>query len=221
MEYSVKLSKHNEVKSVNPIYFKSLVVSLLYLICTRPYILYTVGLVNRYMENLKTTHSKVEKRVICYIKGTIDFGFLYSFFNDYELVIYNDSDRGRDTNDQKNITGFVFFMADTAFTWMSNKQPIIILSTYQNEYVATTSSICHEIWLKNLLKELSLPQRKPIKICINKKSTIALFKNPIFHDRSMHIDTHYHLIVEYIERKKVQEKYVISHYYITDILPSC
>lgn len=115
----------------------------------------------------------------------------------------------------------MFFVGDIVFTWMSKKQSTITLSTCEAEYIDTTSCVCHAIWLKNLLKELSLPQRKPIKICINKKSTIALFKNPIFHDRSMHIDTRYHLIGEYIERKKVQEKYVISHYYITDILPSC
>lgn len=38
------------------------------------------------------------------------------------------------------------------------------------------------IWLKNLLKELGLPQKEPIEICVGNKSTIALSKNPIFHD---------------------------------------
>ncbi|KAH9697055.1 hypothetical protein KPL71_023445 [Citrus sinensis] len=139
---------------------------------------------------------------------TINFGLLYSFSNDYKLVGYSDSDWGGDVDDRKSTTGFVFFMGDTAFTWMSKKQPIVTLSTCEAEYVATTSSVCHAIWLRNLLKELGLPQEEPIEICVDKKSAIALSKNPIFHDRSKHIDTRYHFIRECIARKEVQIKYV-------------
>ena len=74
------------------------------------------------------TYFKVAKRIICYIKCTIYFGLLHSFSNDYKLVGYNDSDQGGDVDNRKNTTGFVFFMGDTTFTWMSKKQPIVILS---------------------------------------------------------------------------------------------
>ena len=42
-------------------------------------------------------------------------------------------------DDRKSTTSFVFFMGDTAFTWMSKKQPIITLSTCEAEYVVATS----------------------------------------------------------------------------------
>ena len=134
--------------------------NLRYLTCTRSGILYIVGLVSRYIKNPKTTHFKAAKRILCYIKCTIKFGLLYSFSNDYKLVGYNDNDWGRDVDDRKRTTGFVFFMGDTAFTWMSKKQPIVTLSTCEAEYVVATSSVCHAIWLKHLLKELGLPQEK-------------------------------------------------------------
>ena len=54
MECGVKLTKHDEGESVDPTFFKSLVGSLRYLTCTRPDILYAVGLVSRYMENYLT-----------------------------------------------------------------------------------------------------------------------------------------------------------------------
>ena len=101
-------------------------------------------------------------------------------------------------------------MGDTIFTWMSNKQPIVTLSACEAEYVATTSSVCHAIWLRNLMKELSLSQEEPSEICVDNKLAIALSKNPIFHDRSKHIDTRYHFIRECIARKEVQIKYVKS-----------
>ncbi|KAH9726094.1 hypothetical protein KPL70_008130 [Citrus sinensis] len=217
VECGVKLSKYDEGEDIDPTIFKSLVGSLRYLTCTRPYILYAVGLVSRYMKNPKTTHFKAAKRILCYIKGTINFGLLYSFSNDYKLIGYSDSDWGGDVDDRKSTTGFVFFMGDTTFTWMSKKQPIVTLSTCEAEYVATTSSVCHAIWLRNLLKKLSLAQEEPTEICVDNKSTIALSKNPVFHDRSKHIDTRYHFIRECIARKEVQIKYVKSQDQAADI----
>ena len=156
-------------------------------------------------------HFKAAKRILRYIKCTINFGLLYSFSNYYKLVGYSGSDWGGDVDDRKSTTGFVFFMGDIAFTWILKKQHIVTLSTCEAEYVAATSSVCHAIWLRNLLKELSLPQEEPSEICV------ALSKNLIFHDQSKHIDTHYHFIRECIARKEVQIKYVKSQDQAADI----
>ena len=99
-------------------------------------------------------------------------------------------------------------MGDIVFIWMSKKQPIVTLSTCEAEYVAATSCVCHAIWLRNLLKEIVLIQEEPTKVCVDNKSAIALAKNPVFHDRSKHIDIHYHYIRECITRKDVQIEYV-------------
>ncbi|MCI47856.1 putative copia-type polyprotein, partial [Trifolium medium] len=68
MECGIKLSKHEEGEPVDPSLFKSLVGSLRYLTCTRPDILYAVGVVSRYMEHPTTTHLKAAKRILRYIK---------------------------------------------------------------------------------------------------------------------------------------------------------
>ncbi|KAL5866165.1 hypothetical protein ACOSQ3_003679 [Xanthoceras sorbifolium] len=217
VECGIKLSKHDKGESIDPTFFKSLVGSLRYLTCTRPDILYAVALVSRYMEDPTTTHFKAAKRILRYIKGTIDFGLFYSVSNDYKLVGYSDSDWGGDIDDRKSTSGFVFFMGNTAFTWMSKKQPIVTLSTCEAEYVAATSCVCHVIWLRNLLKELGLPQEEPTEICVDNKSAIALAKNPVFHDRSKHIDTRYHYIRECIAKRDVQMEYVKSKDQIADI----
>ncbi|XP_068339218.1 uncharacterized mitochondrial protein AtMg00810-like [Pyrus communis] len=149
VECRVKLNKHDKGKRVDPTFFKSLVRSLCYLTCTRPDILYAVELVNRYMENPTTTHSKTTKRILRYLKGTINFGLFYSSSSNYKLVGYSDSDSAGDSDDRKNTTGFVFFMGDTAFTWMLKMQSIVTLSTYEAEYVAATACVCHAIWLRN------------------------------------------------------------------------
>ncbi|KAE8735609.1 hypothetical protein F3Y22_tig00000340pilonHSYRG00771 [Hibiscus syriacus] len=216
-EYGIKMTKHEEGESVDPTFFKSLVGSLRYLTCTRPDILHAVGLVSRYMESPTTTHFKAAKRILRYLKGTIDFGLFYSVSNDYKLVGYSDSDWGGDIDNRRSTTGFVFFMGDIAFTWMSKKQPIVTLSTCEAEYVAATSCVCHAIWLRNLLKEIGLIQEEPTKVYVDNKSAIALAKNPVFHDRSKHIDIRYHYIRECVARKDVEVEYVKSQDQVADI----
>lgn len=42
----------------------------------------------------------------------------------------------------------------------AQKQPISTLSTYEAEYVATTSCACHATWLRNLLRKLYFEKKR-------------------------------------------------------------
>ncbi|GJX14457.1 retrovirus-related pol polyprotein from transposon TNT 1-94 [Tanacetum coccineum] len=128
MELGTKLSKFEGGEPVDADKYQSLVGSLRYLTSTRPDLSYSVGVVSRFMEN---PNSK-----------------------EYMLKGYSDSDWHGDADDQKGTSGYVFFMGETTFTWASKKQPIVALSTCEAEYVAASWTVCHAIWLKNLLREL-------------------------------------------------------------------
>ncbi|KAJ7962054.1 Retrovirus-related Pol polyprotein from transposon TNT 1-94 [Quillaja saponaria] len=217
MECGVKLSKHDVGEKVDPTLFRSLVGSLRYLTCTRPDILYALGVVSRYMESPTSTHMKTAKRILRYLRGTLDYGLFYSSSHIIDLVGYCDSDFAGDLDDRKSTTGFVFFRGNNAISWVSKKQPIVTLSTCEAEYVAATSCTCHAIWLRRLLKELQEPQKEATQIFVDNKSALALAKNPVFHDRSKHIDTRYHFIRECIAKKEVEVKFVKSLDQVADI----
>ncbi|XP_057954001.1 uncharacterized mitochondrial protein AtMg00810-like, partial [Malania oleifera] len=203
VETRLELRK-NEQGDVDPTYFKSLVGSLRYLTCTRPDILYGVGLVSRYMETPDQSHLNAVKRILRYVKGTITDGMFYSSRGDCRLIGYSDSDWGRDLDERKSTTGFTFFMGDTTFTWSSKKQPIVTLSSCEVEYVAASSAICHDIWIRNVLKYLGFLEDNPTKVYIDNRSAIAFAKNPVYHERSKHIDTRYHFIREHVKKKEVE-----------------
>ncbi|KAK8540598.1 hypothetical protein V6N13_027117 [Hibiscus sabdariffa] len=217
MECGVKLSKFRNGIKEDPTLFKSLVGSLRYLTCTRHDILFAVGVVSRYRKAPTSIHMKAAKRILRYLKGTIDFGLSYSSSHDFQLMGFCDSDFAGDIDDRKSTTGFVFFLGDCCISWSSKKQPIVTLSTCEAEYVAPTSRSCHAIWLKRLVEELHLPQEGPTKICIDNKSAQALAKNPVLHDRSKHIDTRYHFIREHIANKEVELKFVKTQDQVVDI----
>ncbi|XP_040957855.1 secreted RxLR effector protein 161-like [Gossypium hirsutum] len=194
MEPGVKLSKFDGGERVNPNKYRSLVGSLRYLTCTRPDISLSVGIVSRFMEEPVYSHWKALKRILRYIQGTVSLGLFYSNMEDYKLIGYSDSDWCGDLDDRKSTSRYVFFLGNTAFTWLSKKQPIMTLSTCEAEYVAASWCMCHAIWLRNLLGELEQQQLGATEIRVGNKSAIELAKNSVNHERRKHIDIHFHFI---------------------------
>lgn len=150
MECGIKLTRFEDGEKFNPTSFKSSIGSLRYVTCTRPDILYGVGLVSLYMEAPTPTHLKEAKRICCYVKDTIDYGLFYSPSNTFKLMGYCDSDWASDIDDRKSTTRFAFFMGNSIFSWSSKKQPIVTLSTCEAKYVAATSCVYQDIWVQNL-----------------------------------------------------------------------
>ncbi|XP_050897809.1 uncharacterized mitochondrial protein AtMg00810-like [Lathyrus oleraceus] len=83
---------------------------------------------------------------------------------DYKLVGYSDNDWCGDINDRKSTSGYVFYMGNTAFTWLSKKQPIVTLSTCEAEYVATSWCVCHAIWLRRLLSKMKWKDKESVVV---------------------------------------------------------
>ena len=154
----LRLTKEGEGRDINPTLFKSLIGSLRYLTITRPDIVYGVGLLSRYMERPKESHWVAAKRILRYIKGTIDLGLFYGYGNEAKLYGHSDSDWGGDQDERKSTTGYVFYLGPTAFTWASKKQSIVALSSCEAEYVAASAAVCEAIWLRNLLEEFDQTQ---------------------------------------------------------------
>ena len=71
---SLKLSKDDDGSTIDPMLFKILVGSLMYLTTTRPDVMYGVSMISRFMESPKDSHWQAGKRILRYVNGTIDLG---------------------------------------------------------------------------------------------------------------------------------------------------
>lgn len=106
MKPKVQLSKDEYGKCVNPTDYKSLVGGLRYLVHTCPDIAYAVGIVSRYMEKPTVMHLNAVKRILRYVRGTIDFGLIYSREQgSYLLSGFSDSDLAGNLDDRKSTAG--------------------------------------------------------------------------------------------------------------------
>ena len=112
-----KLVKDEGGVKVDKTYYKQVVGSLMYLTATRPDLMFVVSIISRYMENPTKLHLQAAKRVLRYLRGTIDFGIFYRKGGDDELVAYTDRDYAGDLEDRKSTSGYVFLLSSGAISW--------------------------------------------------------------------------------------------------------
>ena len=92
------------------------------------------------MENPSLDHLKAAKRVLRYIKGTLNYRLRYKQNEISNLIGYFDSDYDRNHLGRKNRIGRVFFMGGKLITWTSQKQRVVTLSSCEVEYIALNAS---------------------------------------------------------------------------------
>lgn len=189
MEPKEILSKDEKGKAVNETKDRSKVGALKYLVNTRPDLTYAVGVVSRYTDRPMVMHYNAVKRILRYIKRTLNYGLVYSSgVGNYILSSYSDSNMAGDTDDRKSTGGVVFYLNENLITWVSQKQRCVALSSREAEFMAANAAACQGVWLRNLLRQITDMGDAPVVIYIDNKSAIDLTKNPVFHGRSKHID---------------------------------
>jgi hypothetical protein len=72
-----KLVKNSGEASINSTLFKQIIGSLMYLSVTRPEIMFVVCLLSKFMTDPKVSHMATAKRVLRYVKGTMNLGVFY------------------------------------------------------------------------------------------------------------------------------------------------
>lgn len=198
--------------------YKSMVGSLMYLTVTRPDLMYGVCFISRFMSNPKEEHLALAKRILRYIKGTINYGLFYGRNFSLELQVYTDSDYARDIEDRKCTSGYVCMLSNAAICWSSRKQEIVTLSSTEAEYVAATSCACHCMWLTGLLEEIKDEKLGPVLIKCDNSSTIKLSKNPVMHRRTKHIDVRFHYLRNLVNEGRIQLVFCPTTEQLADVM---
>uniref|UniRef100_A0ACD5Z920 Uncharacterized protein n=1 Tax=Avena sativa TaxID=4498 RepID=A0ACD5Z920_AVESA len=130
------------------------------------------------------------------------------------LTGFSDSD----IDDRKSTTGILFYLGSSPVSWITQKQKVVAMSSCEAEYIAGAAAACQGIWLGRLLSELLDIKFEPVTLRIDNQSAISLCKNPVFHDRSKHIEVKYHFIREKVEEGSIAVEHVGTSNQLADIL---
>ena len=216
MSSSGKLDQDEEGISVDQKLYRGMIGSLLYLTASRPDIMFSVCLCARYQSNPKESHLRAVKRIIRYLKGTINLGLWYDRNSSLTLNAYTDSDFAGCRVDRKSTSGTCQFLGCNLISWSSKKQNSTALSTAEAEYVSAASCCAQVLWIKRQLEDFGINSSKILIQCDN-TSAINLSKNPVQHSKTKHIEIRYHFIREHIANENIQLEYIGTENQVADI----
>ena len=114
---------------------------------------------------------------------------------------YADSDYGGDLVKRRSLTCYIFTLFGCAVSWKSTLQSTVALSTTEAEYMSMTEGIKECIWLHGLVESLGLKVEKPVLNC-DSESALCLARNPVYHEKTKHIDIRLNFIRDIVEEDK-------------------
>jgi transposase InsO family protein len=198
--------------------YRALVGSLLYLLASRPDIASAVVQLSRHLNAPTQGHLKAAKRVLRYLAGTAQKGVNFKRGAKLRLLCYSDSDWAGCQVTRRSTSGYVAYFAGGPISWKSKLQVVTALSSCEAEYVALTEAVKEILWLVQHFRALGVELEVPIFIFGDNTSAIALAKNPVFHQRSKHIDIKHHFLREHIKAGTVRLFYVDTKQNVADVL---
>ncbi|GJX25589.1 ribonuclease H-like domain-containing protein [Tanacetum coccineum] len=149
-------------------------------------------LVCLYMNDPREPHFSALKRVLRYVRGTLDYGLqLFSSSTTY-LVAYSDAD----------------------WAGPSNAQPTMSRSSTETEYRGVANAVAETCWLRNFVRELHTPLSSATLVYCDNVSVMYLSSNPVQHQRTKHIKFDIHFVRDLVAAGQV---HVLSRYQYTDI----
>lgn len=193
---------------------------LLYIsINTRPDISASVSILARKVSSPTREDWNELKRIIRYLKGTIDMKLNLSHVEQKGETFfgYADADWAEEREDRKSNSGFVFKVFGGVVSWCCRKQTCVALSSTEAELVALAEACQEAIWMQRLLRDLNEKVSSTLIYEVN-QSCLKLITNNKFSNRTKHMDTEFHFIKECVENNTFTLKYCPTEDMLADLL---
>ncbi|XP_060962298.1 secreted RxLR effector protein 161-like [Cannabis sativa] len=174
------------------------------MISTRPDIAYVVSTLSRFISNPGEDHWTGLKWLLRYLKTTSNYGLKFEKTGStLKLEGFVNADYASNKDTRNSITSYCFQLNLCYINWKSQLQPVVALSTTEAEFMAITEAFKEATWINGILQEISMLKGK-VSVFSDSQSAIHLSKNPVYHERSKHIDIRMFWIREKIEVGEIE-----------------
>lgn len=199
--------------------YQAIIGSLTYaMTATRPDLCAAVGMLSQFMSDPSQEHMGAAKRVLQYVKGTLNHGLTFESARGSSLVGYSDADWAGDPVTRRSRSGYVFQFAGGTISWSSKKQSVTAKSSTEAEYMALSHAASETVWLRRFLKQFECVDDNPTVVYADNLGAMALSKNPLYHSRTKHIDVQHHYIRECVENGLISLEHVSTGEMVADVL---
>ncbi|GAU51097.1 hypothetical protein TSUD_185270 [Trifolium subterraneum] len=218
LDPSLKLHQDNGALFEDITQYRRLIGRLLYLTTTRPDISLATQQLSQFLQAPTITHYNAACRILRYLKQEPGLGLMFPRDSELQLLGFADADWAGCVDSRKSTTGYCFFLGSSLISWKAKKQETIARSSSKAEYIALTSATCELQWLLYLLEDLNVKCSRPPVLYCDSQSAIHIASNPVFHERTKHLEIDCHLIREKLQKGILKLLSISTNEQVADFL---
>ena len=198
--------------------YQKIIGKLLYLNMTRPDISFSTQTLSQFLQQPKRSHLDAALRVIRYLKKQPGQGLLLESDSDGQVTAFCDADWASCPLTRKSVTGYMVKIDRSLISWKAKKQTTVSRSSAEAEYRSLASTVSELVWLLGLLKEVGTKVQVPVQVYSDSKAAIQIAANPVYHERTKHIEIDCHFIIEKLQKGLIKVEYISTKEQPADVL---
>lgn len=157
------------------------------------------------------------KRILRYLKGTMELVLHITRDNCFTLSVYCDLDWVGCTETRMSTTGFCTLFGPNLISWSAKRQPTVSKSSTKAEYHALGATSEEISWISLLLRDLGISQPHATLLRCDNLSVVYLSANLALHQRSEYFDIDYHYIRKHVALGLIETKHIPASQQTVDI----
>ncbi|KAK3040145.1 hypothetical protein RJ639_027871 [Escallonia herrerae] len=197
--------------------YRRLIDLFVYLTITRPDICYAVHVLSQFMQSPHSQHWDAALRVLRYLKAAPVQGLFLPADSPLQIYAFCDSDWASCPLTRCSVTEYFVSLGNSPISWRTKKQPIVSRSSAEAEYCSMAVTTYELTWLKSFILSLGVHHDRPMRLFCDNQAALHIASNPVFHERTKHIEIDCHYVREQLLAGNISTAHVRTAQQVADI----
>ncbi|KAL0418446.1 UNVERIFIED_CONTAM: Retrovirus-related Pol polyprotein from transposon RE1 [Sesamum radiatum] len=213
----IKFDASNGPALPSPDRYRRLVGRLLYLGFSRPDISFAVQQLSQFLQHPREPHWDAALHLVRYLKGSSTLGLFLGTDSPLTLSAFSDSDWASCLDTRRSVTGYCVFLGGSLVSWKTKKQATVSRSSAEAEYRSMASTVCELLWISYVLGDFGITVVSPIPFHCDNKAAIHITENPVFHERTKHLDIDCHIVCDRFKSGFILPQHISTQHQVADL----